>query len=603
MKWFMGVINCGNKVRKPRIEELFKKNYSVCPPQNGLEIIGENYSYAEIYDNNYKFQYGNNVNDDIVILGDIEIYNKEQLLKKYLGINEVDSDCGFLVQLYKLIGIDFVTELSGEFSFILYDKKSLDIYLIRDHLGIKPLYWIKEDERLYYATDIFLLIDFFNISNLNEDYFKEFYLSNGHIDSDQTPFTNVNRVKTGSYVYISLGNNMETNYKYWDLANSQYNIRYKTNEEYVDTFLELLKSAVDKRLLHNGNDGVMMSGGIDSTSLFAVGKSVTQASITPVCGIFEELKSCDERYYINQVLERYNQNPIYVPCDELGMLKGYPDDYFFTYEPHVNSLVLRFSDGILKSASRNGIESIIDGYAGDHLLTGSLIHVIDKIKTGKWGQASEVLRANSNRLNKSIFECISEYIIWPMLNPKKLPDFDKNICNLLAGKINKLKYFNQKELYIQLNCTKARQYLDREIGPRNNISVKHPFLDKELIEFVFNIPGEFRLNKKYNKFILREAIKQFLPNEVVDRVSKTQHVSLSIKGLADVWPHIYSCSKTCLLRELNIIDISVNEWQEQLHKYRSGQVVREDFLVLLTMELWLYEYFKKISIDRSYQAI
>lgn len=602
MKWFLGAINCSDIISKSRMEALFKENYSVSPPGNGLEISVDKCSYAEIYNNKYKSQYENCVDEDIVVLGDIEIYNKQYLLKKYFKSNKIELESKLLVDLYKLLGINFLEELSGEYSFVLYDRQNMKLYLITDHIGTKPLFWIKAGDGVYFATDIFLLKDYFNIRELNKEYFKEFYFSNGHIDSDHTPYINVKKVESGSHVCLSMKDNSEIKCKYWDLVKSTSDIRYKKNEEYIENFLKLLKNAVDNRLLHNDNDGVMMSGGIDSTSLFAIGKSIANTNITPVCGIFDELKSCDERYYINQVLDRYKQKPINVLCDEFGMLQDYPEDYFFTYEPHVNALVLKFSDGILRSAGRNGIENIIDGYAGDHLLTGSLLNAIDKIKMGKLGQAFEDIKVTSNRLNKSLFEGIREYVLGPLFYQDKLPNFDKNICTHMLGKTKRLKYFNQKELYIQINCTKAKNYLDREICPRNNISIKHPFLDKDLIEFIFNIPGDFRLNKKYNKFILREAIQQLLPNEVVNRIAKTQHVSLSIKGLAKVWPRIYSYSKDCKIRELGVINISINEWEEQLHKFRSGQVVREDFLILLTMELWLSDYYKKVS-SQSYSAI
>lgn len=594
MKWYLGDINSDNTVYKSKVENLFKENFLIEPPQDGLEISDGNYSYAEIYNNKYIHNHDNEILDDIVILGDIEIYNKSQLENKYFDDESNGISNNFLVNLYKLKGIDFVKEISGEFSFVIYDKKKKKIYLVTDHVGIKPLFWTKKGEKVCYATDIFLLKDYFDITKLNKKYFEEYYYSGGQINSDQTPYIDVYRVESGSYVSISIEDGNIDKHKYWDLVDFKREIYYETEEEYIEKFRELLKNAVNRRLLENDKDGVLMSGGLDSTSLFAISKSLTNKEILPICGVFDILKDCDERYYIQQVLDKYDQIASFVISDEFGMLKGYPKEYFHTKEPYVNALTLKFTGELIKSASENGIKNIIDGFAADHLLTGSLVGVIDKIKRGKLIEAFKDIREVSMMENDSFFNSIKKYVLSPLINPEKLPNIDENICFNLKDKLNKIKNYNKKTLYIQMSSAKAIRYSDREICPRYNISAKHPFLDKDLIEYVYSIPGDLRLNKESSKFILRKAVKEILPTEVVSRITKTQHVSLTFKGLNEVWAAVYNYTKEFRIGDLEIVNMSKEEWTEQLSKYRSGQVVREDFLVLLSMELWIVDYYKNI---------
>ena len=338
----------------------------------------------------------------------------------------------------------------------------------------------------------------------------------------------------------------------------------------------------------------MMSGGMDSTSLFAISKGLTNTKITPVCGVFDKLKECDERYYIQQILDMYGQEAINVLVDDCGMFCGYPENYI-TYEPYISSLVYRFSEEIIKCASKNGQENILTGYGGDHLLTGTLLNIIDKCKEGKFNEVYKDIRAYSYMTNRSFLESFKEYLVGPLLTRKSLPGIENNLFLIMKDKISRINSYNQKELYFQMNGTTARHYLTREIGPRYGISIKNPFLDKDLIEYVFRIPGDLRLNKKYPKYVLRQAMIGLLPEEVIDRVTKTVHVSLSYKGIVEKWPIIFPIVKEYRMESLNLLNITKNQWEKELIKFRSGQPVRDDIYILLAIELWIFDYYRKLK--------
>lgn len=595
MKWFLGGINIETRIMKENAVELFEDYYSIDAPQNVVDLNLGNCSYVEIWNCKYRSTCSCGIDDEyILILGDIEIYNQDFIADKYLNKKWNDTNPNILVDLYKLVGLDFLKDLNGEFSFALFDRNKKMAYLVTDHLGTKPLFWLKNEDQLYFSSDIFLLQNFFDI-NLEKSYFKEFYYANGHLNSDKTPYGNLYRVPSGSYVCIPIDNNNVLKHKYWDLALLKDRIVYNSEEDYVNRFLDLLKSSVGRRLLYNDKDAVMMSGGMDSTSLFAVSKSITNTKITPVCGVFEDLIDCDERYYIEQILDMYNLEPIYVFLDECGMFCDYPDNSYITYEPHVSSLVFKFSEAIIKSVADNGLENIITGYGGDHLLTGTLLNTLDKCRKGKISEVYNDIKSYSLMTNRSFFESIKEYVISPLISSKCLPGIDDNIFISLKEKLQEIPTFNQKELYVQMNCTKASHFQSREIGARYGISIKNPFLDKELIEFVFRIPGDLRLNKKYPKYILRESMQGLLPKEVLGRVTKTEHVSLSYKGIVEKWSEVFPIVKEFRISCLDIVSISKEEWEEELLRFRSGQPVRYDFYLLLAIELWIFDYHRKLK--------
>lgn len=590
MKWYMGNFNSPKIIKKTDVQELFKDNFKREAPQYANEIIENDFSYAEIYNIKYDCNYETFISEDIIILGDMEIYNIDQLKDKYFKNDNTIKNKDILVELYNLLGIDFIKELNGEYSFVILDKNTKKIYLITDHLGIKPLFWIINRKSLYFATDLFLLKDFFDVRELNKEYFIDYYNFFGQVSNEKTPYKNVYRLEKGTYVAIDIKKNIIQKNKYWDLINLQRPIKLKNKQEYIDKFLCLMKDSVNNRLLKTDKNGVLMSGGIDSTSIYAVAKSVSNKNILPVSAVFDVLSDCDERYYIEQVLDKYNQKGKYVIADEYGTLNGYPEEYFYTYEPYVNFLTFKLTSELVKGASSENVLNLVDGYAGDHLLNGSAVNVIDKIKKLKLIYSFKYIKNIATLENNSFIFTLYKYVIKMINKSKYFADIDLKLYLISKKNINKINTYNQKQLYLQLCNVAGTRYSDREINPRYNMSSKHPFLDKELIEYIYNIPGEFRLNSAQGKYILRKAINGLLPDEIVSRVTKTQHVSLTFKELCKNWSMIYNIAKNFEIGNLGIIDLTKDEWKDQLNKFRCGQTVQENFFVILSLELWLNDY-------------
>ncbi|MCL1990488.1 MAG: asparagine synthase-related protein [Defluviitaleaceae bacterium] len=579
MKWVKWSINRGSDPPQT-LEEVCKSKFK------SLKITDQDYykddicSFMSIETCKYKYDVSNISNDDICIFGDIEIFNWSELCDKY----ELQFNEEFLLLLYEKCGAKIFSELNGEFSFILFDKRKNKVFLVIDPLGIKEIFWCFSNNVLNASTDLFLLEEIIDQQQWNKQYFRDFLQLNGIYTGNETPYANVFRVLPGHYVSINLDSSkIETN-KYWDLSDVKAITRYKTEDEYFEQFRILMTQALERRLLPEKN-GVAMSGGLDSTTLFAISKSILEIDdIQPVSGVFAQLQDCDETSLIQEVCGMYNTEPGLVNCDDCGMLVNYPERYPISNEPHCPSLSSSFTLKILEYAFQNNIVNLIDGYAADYLLAGTPLTSVDLMKRGRIFYLFKYLKDVSHMYDESIYLSIIKNLI-----KRESVEVDDIMLAHLKSNMSKIKTQNQRHIYTQIFYARTFKLLDRDMAPIFNISMRHPFLDKDLVEFIYTIPGEMLFQKTKDKYLIREGMKQYLPTGIINKTQKTQHVSLSFKGINEVWSKVYSVVEQYRQEHLCESDVNKEEWLTMLQDFRAGKEFSNEIFSMLCLELWLAE--------------
>jgi len=576
MKWIKWNINgAPDSVRM--LEKICKTRFE------DLKITNHDYyeddccSFMSIENCKYKHDISNMSNDKVCIFGDIELFNMLELCSKY-GIPFHKKS---LIQLYEKCGSVIFSQLNGEFTFILFDKLKKKLFLIVDSLGIKELFWSFSNGILDASTDLFLLKEVIELERQNPKYFKDFLKMGGTYTGKETPYTNVFRILPGSYVSINLVSNEIQENKYWDLSDVCMLTRYTTEEAYFEQFRHLLAEALDRRLLLEKN-GVAMSGGLDSTTLFAISKKfVDKTDIIPISGIFTQLHDCDETQLIQQVCSMYGTTPKLVNCDDSGMLVNYPEQYPNSDEPQCPSLSSSFTMKILKYASQNNITNLIDGYAADYLLTGTPLVSADLMNHGKILQSLKHIKDTGRMYDESVYETIYKNLI------RRKNEIDETMLNNVKNTLARIKTHNQRNIYTQIFHSRTFKLLDRTLAPKFNLSVRHPFLDKDLIEFVYAIPGEMLFQKAKDKYLIREGMKYYLPSDVLRKTQKTQHISLSFKGINEVWSKIFPEVEKYRQQRFSETDITKEKWIEMLQNFRSGKDFSNKIFTMLCLELWL----------------
>ncbi|MFP3793746.1 asparagine synthase-related protein [Bacillus subtilis] len=593
INWFLASFSVTNNIALPqiKIENAIFNQYKIFTKSNSVSI------------NNCAFYIASNKDlkpictfENITVLGDIDLHNKEHLFNKYnITKNFNISDEKLICILYKKIGIGLIKELLGTFSFILYDQNNNKFYAVRDQLGIRTLFWTKLKDEIVIASDIFLLADQKLRRDLNREYFREFYQRNGIIDSELTPYKHMFRISSGSYLEVL--NGKERVSKYWDLASNKGNIKYSNETEYFDHFVELLKLSTKDRLQKGTTNSIMLSGGLDSTSIYALAKKledIENFKIKPVSAVFDELKECDERDLINGLIEKYNDRAIYLNFDNTLMFEDFPNSIPFSDEPNVNCISFNFTYQIVKESVEYGYDNILSGYAGDHLLNGSLHIARDMIKNGQFRKAFSYITNYSIVTNTSAFQNFVEFALFPNIPKHFVSDTNCEYYSSLTKKLKKINNKNQEELYYQISNAKSHLYTDRVIGALTGSDIHHPFLDRRLVEFMYKIPGHMRFSDVNPKYILRKSMEKYLTSDITSKTNKTTHIAYTYKSIRSNWNNIYQFMKDSIsAEELKLI--SADYWTEELERWRNGVKVSDYFWTLFSIELWLKQYYSMIN--------
>ncbi|MED4253511.1 asparagine synthase-related protein [Priestia megaterium] len=591
MNWFLVSIKKEKEHNKNiSIKSKIQNEFPLCEVE---ETVFQSHNINMIYVTNQsihnkQFQYG-----DLFIIGDIKIHNKKELISKY-DLEYGQSNESLVIQMYKRKGIACIDDLVGEFSFVISDKKYNRVYAIRDQIGVKPLFWVCKKDEYIFSSDIFLLKDFFDVQDLNYEYFREFYERNGTIDIPSTPFKQVNRISSGHYVLIEEEKEIVSR-QYWDLSDIRNEIRYSNESEYFEKFYEILNESVNCRLIKGKYNSVLLSGGLDSTSIYSLAKMNEENSIASVSAVFDELKECDERDYFEELLMKYEDEGNYVNLDNKLMFEDFPNNIPFTYEPNVSSISSEFSINIAKASVKKGFYNVLSGFGGDQLLTGSLYITRDHLKKLRIKKLFSFLTDYSIYTNTSAYQNMINYTLKPNI-VKNFVRNESEYYKTIEEKLKKIPTYSKKELYFEISNAKAHLYIDRTIGGITGTDMNHPFLDRRLIEFMYKIPGDLRFTPEYSKYILRKSMRNILTPTITDRLNKTTHLAYTYKSLKKNWDSIIKVIEhPIIVNELGLI--SKEEWKENVGKWRNGLETRSDFWTLLAIEIWIKKLMKKVELN------
>ncbi|MCJ7841918.1 asparagine synthase-related protein [Lederbergia sp. NSJ-179] len=595
MKWFLGIIDL--KEQSLNLDELhrYRSLETSCNASvEHDEIINNNSAFfissvSDLYTNTRIIQV-----DNYYIVGDIRIDNRKDIINRY-SIAEKYTECdeAIFLYLYKNLGESFIEQIIGEFSFVLWDQDNLELFCARDQLGTKTLFWLKENDVVYIASDLHVIGNKIDLSNLNNNYFNEYYVSDGCVDTTSTPYKNVFRLPSASWLMMNDKKVNVTNY--WNIIENKKEIKYKKMEQYEEHFLEIMGEAVRSRMTSEDKNAVWMSGGLDSPTIFALAKQFESCEITPISSVYDEHRESDEREYIEPILQMYSTQGVFQNCDNEIFLRDFSDQSSWSFEPHVNSFTHAILDKMLWNTSHIvKAKNLFTGFGGDHVLDGTELVIADQLKRGKIINSVKNAYQYSYRTQESFLRVLWFFGIVPNLNR----GYDqKQLLRPMRDNFNKdvryARLFSQKEFIKQLSGITAHLYCDRIVARKYGIAVQTPFLDKRFIEFIYSTPGNIRWQGGIYKRILRQAMEGKLPEKVLWNLNKIGSISTIYKGLNENWPILYQVIEKCRIAEFGLITRS--EWKNLMNNWKQGKLVRDDIYVLLSLEIWLYKLERLVS--------
>lgn len=334
----------------------------------------------------------------LAITADARIDNREELFA-LLGLNGSSRsmpDSTLILKAYQRWGEACLDHLLGDFAFAIWDGRERKVFCARDHLGIRPFYYHFASGRLLvFGTEIKTLFGHPNVvRRLNENGMAQ--LLNGDLDNNEvTSYDRIFRLPPGTWAVInSDGVRLKT---YWQLDPSK-EIRMESDEEYAEAFREIFVESVRCRLRSAFPVGAHLSGGLDSSSIACVAKSLLNEGekLPTFSNVFDAVPSCDERPYINDVLAQGGYTPHFVspdgvgPLSDISVLLEHEDEVFMSG----NHFLVR---GLSESARRAGIRVVLDGLDGDTTVGHGTGLLEELALNGDWGRLSTELQALIDR--------------------------------------------------------------------------------------------------------------------------------------------------------------------------------------------------------------
>ncbi len=483
-----------------------------------------------------------------------EIYNHHEI-RRDLGDQfryRSTSDTETILYGYLSYGKDIVNRLNGIFAFAIFDRRTSELFVARDQLGVKPLYYYEQSGNIAFASELKAIAELPNIDlTVNPAAFVD-YIQFLWSPGEGTPYKYVKKLEPGHYFCKRLGDDSPLQFtKYYELPYSgQYS--HKSESELIDELDDRLSVAVKKQLLSDVPVGFFLSGGLDSSLIAAMARkqigSGFRSYTIEIPGKDTVDGFADDLQYAEIVARHLDSNLIKVRGDS-DIVRDFDKMIWHLDEPQADPAPLHVLS-ICKQARENGDIVLLGGTAGDDLFSGYRRH--HALNLEKWfkmipssckatanflaslfGTKSPTLR-RIEKLARGIgltpVERLVGYYSWISTERNKSL-FNDETRELLAGLNPESKLLdaigsipNERHLLNQMLFLDTKFFLaDHNLNYTDKMSmavgveVRVPFLDLELVEFACRLPIQFKMRRNNAKYLLKKVAERYLPREVIYR--------------------------------------------------------------------------------------
>ncbi|MBS1774548.1 MAG: asparagine synthase (glutamine-hydrolyzing) [Bacteroidetes bacterium] len=467
----------------------------------------------------------------LVIVYNGEVYNfndiKNELIAKGFHFS-TSSDTEVILKSYQCWGIDGFKKLKGMFALAIYDQAKGEVLLARDASGIKPLYYYSDNNAFYFASEIkaFKQIN----SNWPErNDWKVYFLTYGYLPEPVTTLENVQPLEKGTCLVLNVSTLKTTRH---EIVTASYSDKIRSIEEAVKIVKEKLDRAVERHLISDAPIGLFLSGGIDSSLLTLIAKKTGKEDIHTLSIVFDDAEYSEKQYQDIIAKKTGSHHRAFKLTKEM-FLDAMPDIFRAMDQPTADGVNTYF---ISKYAKEYGLKAVLSGLGADELFGGyasfTRKSMIDKLNRVPSALLNITEAFGKDKYRKIAFlsrhDAVGEYLfhrgyfssgetsrilgldskeVARTLNSIVVPDF-----------VNGLEYGNRTS-YMESNCYMQSQLLkDTDMMSMwHSIEVRVPFLDIDLIDAVNNIAPSIKFNDAQSKYLLIEAYKDILPEEIWNR--------------------------------------------------------------------------------------
>ena len=491
-------------------------------------------------------------------------------------------------------GVECTSHLLGDFAFAIYDINKEELFCVRDHMGVKPFFYFHKPGKLFlFASTINAVLTHPDVqAELDPERiaFHLLHFTSTDTVKDKTFFKNIFRLKPAHSLLA--GKNKFSFNSFWDLKNEASKIQLKTTEEYASALLARFREAVRVRIRSNAPVAYSLSGGLDSSSVVCIARKLSDelGISAPLLTVYSDcdIPECDEKEFLNAVLAEGSYEHRNIPVSHA--LKA-----AFAFSRELNEPLIMptasMNNATMVSSSERGARVILGGHDGDTVVSHGFNYPTELMNERRWVEFRNLLllpfatRPKINQLDLSDYlykksaPYLKEYgrthslpeFLYQVLLAVKAGVIPYSKIHKLIGRglfiwdkrktwadyhpalrmsflsSNKLEEILQAEIESQYSKlhgesnshphavqSNIMQIANEQIHTLSNkfgMESRHPFLDKRVIELCVAVPSFMKYDNRRGRGVLREAMKNILPEKVRNRTRKVDFSAFLIKSL------------------------------------------------------------------------
>ena len=484
---------------------------------------------------------------NLVIVFNGEIYNflelrKELEQKGYPFKTKTDTEV--ILALYQYEGARCLDKLFGMFAIALWDKSKQELFLARDRLGKKPLYYYHDEKRFIFGSEIKAILEVETVpKQIRHDAIYDYFVYQ-YVPESKSIFKNIDKLKPGHYLTINKdGIDVQ---QYWDVSFKDQSTA--SEEEIADGLLDVIDTCTRQRMISDVPLGAFLSGGVDSSGVVAL---MANNSDKPVvtCSIGFDSKKYDEIQYAKQVAEQYQTTHHELTVkgnilDHLEHITGFFDEPFAD-----QSLVPTY---FVSQLAKTKVTVALAGDGGDENFAGYSKYSVDKVENDLRNKVPGFIRNNlfpplvsplqgSNvrtleraatlldAMSKSPaegFYLTNTFMTDAMWNRLANDEMKRSVDGYHPS-LQSMQFYNDVDADDHLSrvlYTDIKTYLVGDIlvkvdrmSMANSLEVRAPILDHRVVEYAASIPSSLKLQHKEKKHILKKAFGRLLTPDILYR--------------------------------------------------------------------------------------
>jgi asparagine synthase (glutamine-hydrolysing) len=488
-----------------------------------------------------------NEDETVWIVFNGEIYNFQEL-RDWLETRghsfRTRSDTEVIVHLYEELGPACVEKLRGMFAFAIWDLRQRSLFLARDRIGIKPLYYFLSENCLIFASEVKAILVNPEVERRVVPSLIDKVLTFNFLPGEETLLKNIHKLAPGSWMLIRDGRTRI--HQYWDLKFDESGLSLPQAESRLT---ELLEESVRLHMISDVPVGFLLSGGVDSTAMLGLAHGKTDQSLSSFTVGFKAEGVVDERPYARLAAARYGTNH-----HELTISSKEFEGFLSRYTWHLEEPICEppaVALYYISKLARESVKVLISGEGGDEAFAGYQIYRnllwLERLKTvlgplkgtvSRFAlQANSVFRSRQisryGRLlalpfESSYYSGTSSPLSFFNQFPERLytADFYPMVCKQKSiemverylraenahGVVNKLLYADTKTWLPNDLLLKADK-----MTMANSVELRVPFLDHRLLEFAASLPGNYKVRGLTTKYIAKKVLSDKVPREILQR--------------------------------------------------------------------------------------